>query len=179
MEALRAILVDLLNPEKAAAATGQMKGVRNDPQLLPNLMQLTLSDSDPGVRQMAAVILRKDLSRKFTQLNKTDQDQLRAAIIQALTNEQHPPVWSAVAEVSASILRKHATWPQFFQLVQQACNGADTAKGAELLARMAASSPSVIRDQTTAAQGLQLVAKCFQNTDRDRFRKSFYYPSIG
>ena len=30
---------------------------------------------------------------------------------------------------------------------------------------MASSSPSVIRDPTTAAQGLVLVAKCFQNDD--------------
>ena len=73
MEVLREILVDLLNPEKAAKATGRMKGVKNDPQLLPNLMQLTLADSEPSVRQMAAVILRKDISRKFGQLKESDQ----------------------------------------------------------------------------------------------------------
>ena len=76
-----------------------------------------------------------------------------------------------MAEVSAGVLRKNSAWPQFFQLVQQACNGADTAKGAELLARMASSSPSVIRDPTTAAQGLQLVAKCFQNNNRKGSKK--------
>ena len=131
MDTLRSILVDLLNPEKAAAATGRMKTIKNDPKLLPNLMQLTLSDPEVPVRQMAAVILRKDLSRKFSQLNKSDQEQLKAAIIQALTSEQNSSVWSAVAEVSAGILRKNAAWPQFFNLVQTACNGADTAKGAE------------------------------------------------
>jgi hypothetical protein len=64
MDVLRQILVDLLDPELAASATVRMKDIKNDPQLLPNLMQLTLSDGEPSVRQMAAVILRKDLSRK-------------------------------------------------------------------------------------------------------------------
>lgn len=162
MEVLRKILVDLLNPEKAAEATARMKDIKNDPQLLPNLMKLTIGDGEAQIRQMAAVILRKDLSRKFSQLSQNDQESLRGAVIQALTNEQNAAVWSAVAEVSAGILRKNASWPQFFQLVQQACES-NTTKGAELLARMASSSPSVIREETTAGQCLQLVAKCFQD----------------
>ena len=44
-----------------------MKEIKNDPNLLSNLMQLAMSDSESSVRQMAAVILRKDLSRKYSQ----------------------------------------------------------------------------------------------------------------
>ena len=44
-----------------------MKEIKNDPNLLSNLMQLAMSDPESSVRQMAAVILRKDLSRKYTQ----------------------------------------------------------------------------------------------------------------
>ena len=53
--------------KKAAAATAAMKEIKNDPKLLSNLMQLAMSDPESSVRQMAAVILRKDLSRKYTQ----------------------------------------------------------------------------------------------------------------
>lgn len=41
--------------------------IKSDKSLLPNLMQLTLSDHEASVRQMAAVLLRKDIARKVRQ----------------------------------------------------------------------------------------------------------------
>lgn len=164
MDLLRGILVDLLNPEKAAAATARMKDIKNDPSLLPNLMQLTLSDSEASVRQMAAVILRKDIARKFMALTQSDQDAIRQAVIRSLSSEENAAVWSAVAEVSAGILRKNNSWPAFFQLVQQACDSSP-AKGAELLARMASSSPAVVRDKVTQTKALELIASCLNQNE--------------
>ena len=126
MDKLREILVDLLNPEKAAAATARMKvssifsffdltwafqEIKSDKSLLPNLMQLTLSDHEASVRQMAAVLLRKDIARKvrrflfadhhvqFSTLRQEEQNAIRDHILQSLTTEENGSVWSAVAEV--------------------------------------------------------------------------------
>ena len=82
MDGLRGILSDLLNPEKAVQATKQMKDFKSDPQLLPSLMSIALSDSEPSIRQMAAVILRKETSKRYSQLNKNDQEKLKEAVIQ-------------------------------------------------------------------------------------------------
>ena len=85
MESLRGILADLLNPEKAAESTKQMKVFKSDPQLLPSLMNIALSDGEPAIRQMAAVILRKETSKRFSGLNQADQAQLKEAIIKGIT----------------------------------------------------------------------------------------------
>ena len=84
MDSLRGILADLLNPEKAAESTKQMKVFKSDPQLLPSLMNIALSDGEPAIRQMAAVILRKETSKRFSGLNQADQAQLKEAIIKGI-----------------------------------------------------------------------------------------------
>ena len=48
---------------------------------------------------------------------------MKAAVIETLKKENEAPVWSALAEVASAILRKNSNWPEFFQLVQQACEG--------------------------------------------------------
>ncbi|CAG5098758.1 Oidioi.mRNA.OKI2018_I69.XSR.g15949.t1.cds [Oikopleura dioica] len=164
MEKIREICVDLLNPEKAAAATARMKEIKNDKSLLPNLMQLTLSDHDASVRQMAAVLLRKDIARKFSTLQANEQNAIREHMLQSLTTEEVASVWSAVAEICSGILRKNNEWPDFFNLVQQACES-QPAKGAELLARMATSAPAVVREKTTQAKCLELIGSCLNNNE--------------
>lgn len=74
-------------------------------------MQLTLSDHEASVRQMAAVLLRKDIARKvrhrfipdnhvqFSTLRQEEQNAIRDHILQSLTTEENASVWSAVAEV--------------------------------------------------------------------------------
>jgi len=171
MDGLRSILADLLNPEKAAESTKQMKVFKSDPQLLPSLMNIALSDGEPAIRQMAAVILRKETSKRFSGLNQSDQAQLKEAIIKALTNEQHPATWSALAEVAACLLRKNASWPEFFQLVQAACQQS-SARGAELLARMSSSAPQVIRDESTASVALDLIASCFAKQESETLHQA-------
>ena len=47
-----------------------------------------------------------------------------------------------LAEVAACLLRKNASWPEFFTLIQAAC-AQNAARGAELLARMSSSAPQV------------------------------------
>jgi len=164
MDKLREILVDLLNPEKAAAATARMKEIKSDKSLLPNLMQLTLSDHEASVRQMAAVLLRKDIARKFSTLRQEEQNAIRDHILQSLTTEENASVWSAVAEISAGILRKNNEWPAFFMIVQQACEN-QPAKGAELLARMSTSAPAVVREKTTQAKCLELIGACLNHSE--------------
>ena len=84
MDGLRQIMADLLTPEKAAAATAQMKELKNNQLLLPSLMQIALSDPEPQIRQMAAVILRKETSKRFNSLGQADQAQLKEAVIKGL-----------------------------------------------------------------------------------------------
>ena len=73
-------MVDLLVPEKAADATQRIKEHKDI--LLPSLMQITLHDKDPQVRQMAAVILRKETSKRFKSLEEKDQERLKETVIQ-------------------------------------------------------------------------------------------------
>ena len=97
MDSLRGILADLLNPEKAAESTKQMKIFKSDPQLLPSLMNIALSDGEPAIRQMAAVILRKETSKRFSGLNQADQAQLKEAIIKGIIH----------FEIIAQIINQH------------------------------------------------------------------------
>ena len=50
MDGLRQIMADLLAPEKAAQATAQMKELKNNQMLLPSLMQIALTDTEPQIR---------------------------------------------------------------------------------------------------------------------------------
>ena len=115
MDGLRQIMADLLAPEKAAQATAQMKELKSNQMLLPALMQIALTDTEPQIRfiyifvrffisieflapnfntifydkkgnffnyrQMAAVILRKETSKRFNSLGQADQAQLKEAVI--------------------------------------------------------------------------------------------------
>ena len=90
MEGLRQIMVDLLVPEKAAEATKRIKGHKDI--LLPSLMQITLHDKDPQVRQMAAVILRKETSKRFKSLGEKDQERLKETVIQGFIFLKKPKI---------------------------------------------------------------------------------------
>ena len=43
-------MADLLAPEKAAQATAQMKELKSNQMLLPALMQIALTDTEPQIR---------------------------------------------------------------------------------------------------------------------------------
>ena len=74
-------------------------------------------------------------------------------------------------EVSAAILRKSATWPEFFKLIKQACE-LNVARGAELLARMAVSAPMIVRDRQNASGALDLIAKCLKESNTEALHQS-------
>ena len=89
----------------------------------------------------------------------------------ALTNEQHAATWSALAEVAACLLRKNASWPEFFTLIQAACQQ-NAARGAELLARMSSSAPQVIRDESTSSVALDLIKSCLAQSSTEAQHQS-------
>ena len=45
------------------------------------MKKLGKSDQEPQIRQMAAVILRKETSKRFNSLGQADQAQLKEAVI--------------------------------------------------------------------------------------------------
>ncbi|CBY35242.1 unnamed protein product [Oikopleura dioica] len=154
MDKLREILVDLLNPEKAAAATARMNFRP------PN----GGCSSAKRYRTKGKTVFTPDYHVQFSTLRQEEQNAIRDHILQSLTTEENASVWSAVAEISAGILRKNNEWPAFFMIVQQACEN-QPAKGAELLARMSTSAPAVVREKTTQAKCLELIGACLNHSE--------------
>ncbi|CBY24997.1 unnamed protein product [Oikopleura dioica] len=169
MDKLREILVDLLNPEKAAAATARMKLASQFDAAYP-IGPRSFRPPNGGCssakryRTKGKTVFTPDYHVQFSTLRQEEQNAIRDHILQSLTTEENASVWSAVAEISAGILRKNNEWPAFFMIVQQACEN-QPAKGAELLARMSTSAPAVVREKTTQAKCLELIGACLNHSE--------------
>uniref|UniRef100_A0A8C3ITC4 Importin 4 n=1 Tax=Chrysemys picta bellii TaxID=8478 RepID=A0A8C3ITC4_CHRPI len=106
------VLSDLLQPDNALIqqATAQLREAFRHPEVLPQLCQLLAGAPDPQIRQLAAVLLRRRLTKHWRKLNPEEQDRW------VLGREGHQ-VSVALAQLAALLLRHQGLerWPQLLQ----------------------------------------------------------------
>ncbi|XP_043351877.1 importin-4 isoform X5 [Dermochelys coriacea] len=123
------VLSDLLQPDNALIqrATAQLREAFRHPEVLPQLCQLLAGAPDPQIRQLAAVLLRRRLTKHWRKLNPEEQDRLKSLVLGALQQEAEHQVSVALAQLAALLLRHQGLerWPQLLQLVQQGVRGPD------------------------------------------------------
>ncbi|XP_077663102.1 importin-4 isoform X5 [Eretmochelys imbricata] len=123
------VLSDLLQPDNALIqqATAQLREAFRHPEVLPQLCQLLAGAPDPQIRQLAAVLLRRRLTKHWRKLNPEEQDRLKSLVLGALQQEAEHQVSVALAQLAALLLRHQGLerWPQLLQLIQQGVRGPD------------------------------------------------------
>ncbi|XP_065270616.1 importin-4 [Emys orbicularis] len=123
------VLSDLLQPDNALIqqATAQLREAFRHPEVLPQLCQLLAGAPDPQIRQLAAVLLRRRLTKHWRKLNPEEQDRLKNLVLGALQQEAEHQVSVALAQLAALLLRHQGLerWPQLLQLIQQGVRGPD------------------------------------------------------
>ncbi|XP_063769722.1 importin-4 isoform X2 [Pseudophryne corroboree] len=121
---LETILTSLLQPDNAVIqqATAQLKEAVKDPFIIPALCDVLRCAQDPQIRQFAAVLLRRRLTKKWKMMPLAQQETVKSLLLEAITRETEQKVRYALAQLSAVVLRseKLERWPQFIQFVLQA-----------------------------------------------------------
>ncbi|KAM9329952.1 importin-4 [Gastrophryne carolinensis] len=121
---LESILSNLLQPDNAVIqqATSQLKEAVKDPLIIPALCDVLRGAQDSQIRQFAAVILRRRLTKRWKVMPTDQQESVKALLLEAIQREPEHKVRHALAQLSAVILRneKLERWPQFIQFVLQA-----------------------------------------------------------
>uniref|UniRef100_A0A8C4YLU3 Importin 4 n=1 Tax=Gopherus evgoodei TaxID=1825980 RepID=A0A8C4YLU3_9SAUR len=121
-DGLGRVLSDLLQPDNALIqqATAQLREAFRHPEVLPQLCQLLAGAPDPQIRQLAAVLLRRRLTKHWRKLSPEEQDRW------VLGREGHQ-VSVALAQLAALLLRHQGLerWPQLLQLIQQGVRSPD------------------------------------------------------
>nr|DBA22463.1 TPA: hypothetical protein GDO54_013489 [Pyxicephalus adspersus] len=121
---LESILTNLLQPDNAfiQQATAQLKEAVKDPLIIPALCDVIRSAQDSQIRQFAAVLLRRRLSKRWKVMPVEQQESVKPLLLEAIQREPEHKVRHALAQLCAVVLRneKMERWPQFIQFVLQA-----------------------------------------------------------
>ncbi|CAO3649803.1 unnamed protein product [Mucor fragilis] len=91
---------------------------------IPALVQIISRSPHHPVRQLAAVELRKRISKKWQEIPDEAQVEIRAQLLQMALNEQHEIVRHSTARVISSIARidvPENKWPELLGFLNQAC----------------------------------------------------------
>ncbi|KAL9542102.1 hypothetical protein MBANPS3_008780 [Mucor bainieri] len=94
---------------------------------IPALVQIISRSPHHPVRQLAAVELRKRISKKWQEIPDEAQVEIRAQLLQMALNEQHEIVRHSTARVISSIARidvPENKWPELLGFLNQACASA-------------------------------------------------------
>ncbi|KAI9485167.1 MAG: armadillo-type protein [Benjaminiella poitrasii] len=92
---------------------------------IPALVEIISRSPQHTVRQLAAVELRKRISKKWQDIPDVTQAAIRGQLLQIALNEQHEIVRHSTARVISSIARidvPENKWPELLGFLNQACN---------------------------------------------------------
>jgi hypothetical protein len=124
-EEFEALLGQTLVPDSAVIAHAEavLKQIVKSPgSVAALLMQMTQSEN-PGVRQVAAVQLRKSVAKHWTKLDEESQGQLKAMMLDRIVNEEHHLVRKGAANVVSAMAKKAfvgaAGWPELLDFLVQ------------------------------------------------------------
>ncbi|XP_042330339.1 importin-4 isoform X2 [Sceloporus undulatus] len=126
---LEKILSDLLQPDNAIIqqATAQLKEALKQPQALSHLSHVMSNCQDPRIRQLAAVLVRRRLTKHWKKLSGTEQDRLKSHVLTTLQKESDHKVSLGLAQLAAVILKNETLekWPQMLQVIQHGARSRD------------------------------------------------------
>ncbi|XP_053909143.1 uncharacterized protein LOC128850180 [Cuculus canorus] len=108
MAELEALLAALLEPDNAELrrATLRLREALKDPETPSRLAVLLRQASQPQVRQMAAVVLRRRLLGRWRGTDPELRARLPSLLAEALDTETEHPVTVALAQLGALVLRR-------------------------------------------------------------------------
>ncbi|XP_021926547.1 importin-4-like isoform X1 [Zootermopsis nevadensis] len=120
------ILSKLLVPDNAIILQGtrELQEAFKKPEVIPALCNVVGVSQNPQIRQYAAVLLRKRLSksRNWTKLPVNVKNGIKEGILQAMVNEQETYVKNSIAQFIGTIVRHefpNQNWPEMLQFIQQ------------------------------------------------------------
>ncbi|XP_032225458.1 importin-4 [Nematostella vectensis] len=124
MAELESILLKLLVPDNTVIqqATVELKEAFKHPAVIPSLMSILSTSQNPQVRQYAAVLLRRRVTKQWTKLPPENHQMLKQGLLQVLTQESVPLVRHSVGQV-VSMIAKHelpaGQWPELLLFLQE------------------------------------------------------------
>ncbi|ELT89259.1 hypothetical protein CAPTEDRAFT_159396 [Capitella teleta] len=175
-ENLEAIFANLLVPDTAVIqqATQQLKGLMNDPALVPALCQVLSTSQTPQVRQYAAVLLRRKILRRkqWTGLGAVIAQNIRQNLLQVMLQESEAIVRKSLAQLVATVAKHdlpQGRWPELFQFFQTYTSSQDPIQrelGMFVLSTVSGSAAEQLQPELTAI--LQLCAASLQDTSNHK-----------
>ena len=89
MDQLLLVLHQLLLPDNAArkAAESSFKSMSNEPGILPALLQFVRQGDSPGVRQLAAVLMRRRVATLWPQQSPETKEAMKAGLLESVATE--------------------------------------------------------------------------------------------
>ncbi|XP_077170152.1 importin-4 isoform X2 [Paroedura picta] len=128
-EELERMLSDLLQPDNAVIqqATIQLKEALKQPAALAHLCQVMSDSQSPQIRQFAAVLVRRRMTKHWRKLPAPEQEALKNLVLSTLRRETDHKVCLGLAQLAAVLLKheKLERWPQLLQLIQQGAQSQD------------------------------------------------------
>ncbi|RZF42878.1 hypothetical protein LSTR_LSTR012692 [Laodelphax striatellus] len=98
-----------------------------DPEVISSLCNVLVSSSNPQVRQYAAVLLRKRLSKSqhWTRLSAEAKTGIKEGLIQVLVKEQEKVVKNAIVQLIGTIMKLESCklgWPEMMECLKMWIN---------------------------------------------------------
>lgn len=126
VEILEDILLRLLVPDNEVIhlATEELKIHFRNSSIVPSLCTVLVSSKNIQVRQYAAILLRRKLSknRQWNQQDQQIQYSLKASLLEFITKENEKAVINCVIQLIATIAKHELEgkkWPELFQFLNQ------------------------------------------------------------
>ena len=178
---MEAILGKLVTPNNEVIQQGtlELKEAFKQPSAIPELCNVLSSSATPQIRQYAALLLRKKLSKQKTwrSIGQPDREALKAGCIETLMKEPDKTVQHSIVQL-IGVLAKHDLsknqWPALMPFVEGCFQSEEPGK--KSLAMFMASSlcescPQLMKDHFMAG-----LAKMFQKalTDFSDLEAGFY-----
>ncbi|XP_069698314.1 importin-4-like [Periplaneta americana] len=120
------ILSKLLVADNAVIQQGtrELREAFKNPEVIPALCNVVGVSQNPQIRQYAAVLLRKRLSKSkhWTKLPVNVRNGIKQGILQALVSEPEKFVKNSIAQFIGTIVRHefpNQSWPEVLQFIQQ------------------------------------------------------------
>ncbi|XP_030386346.1 importin-4-like isoform X2 [Scaptodrosophila lebanonensis] len=132
-------------------ATAQLDQAYENPQTLQALCEIVVSNREKQIRQFAAVLLKKRLSKlRFWQLVPSAQKEaIKTGMLQALVEEKEKAVKTAIAQLVGALVRHEAekrdSWlGELLNFIYDRCNSPDPKEselGASIFATLTDAAP--------------------------------------
>ncbi|CAG9311379.1 unnamed protein product [Blepharisma stoltei] len=119
------------NPEQLSTLLGQIISGQNSQELekyfkrylklsqsIQDLMNQMVNNTNPQIRQLSSVLLRKKINKHWLSLNSDLQVQIKAALVNQITIEPEPLVRKNVASLAAALaINILQTWPELLGFI--------------------------------------------------------------